>query len=357
MTCFPEKGLESLPQGRPLRIKFGIDPTRDRLHLGHFVPIRVVRSLQEQGHEVHLVLGTFTACMGDPSGQDKTRPFLSPEVVRANGERILERVQPLLLPGIHVHRNHEWFDAMSVPFLLMRLAGRFTVANLLSRDGFRQRVEEHKPIGLHELVVPLLQGWDSVELRADIEIGGTDQLFNFATTRELQVAEGQKPEVCLMTPVIAGTDGRKMSKSFDNCIFLDEVPEEIFGKVLSISDTVMEEWIPLLTDGISVTHPMERKKALAFDIIRQVHGVKAAQSAQAHFEATVQRKEIGKVLFHTRGTLLDIVSSVQAVSRTEARRLIQNGAVTMEGATFWNPHEFLSEGLFRIGKRTVVRIE
>lgn len=355
MTCFPEHGLESLP-ARPLRVKFGIDPTRDRLHLGHFVPLRVVRSLQEQGHEVHLVLGTFTACMGDPSGQDKTRPFLAPETVRANGERILERVQPLLLPGIHVHRNHEWFDAMSVPFLLMRLAGRFTVANLLSRDGFRQRVEDGKPIGLHELVVPLLQGWDSVELRADIEIGGTDQLFNFATTRELQVAEGQKPEVCLMTPVIAGTDGRKMSKSFDNCIFLDEAPEEIFGKVLSISDTVMEEWIPLLTEGVSETHPMGRKKALAFDIIRQTHGIEAAQAAQTHFESTVQRKEVVGVISHAPGTLLDVVASVQNISRTEARRLILNGAVKVDGVPHTDFHGVVSEGLVRVGKRTVVRI-
>ncbi|MHA2063634.1 MAG: tyrosine--tRNA ligase, partial [Candidatus Thorarchaeota archaeon] len=268
----PSDAVETVKNGKNLRIKFGIDPTRERLHLGHFVPLRLLKQLQEQGHSIHLILGTFTAQMGDPSGKDKTRPILDEATVKANGEKILEQVERVLHPGFTVHRNHMFFENMNVPFFLTQLTSQFTVAHMMARDGFKKRGQSG--VAMHELLTPILQGWDSVMVNADVEIGGTDQLFNFQISRDLQAKQGQTPQVCLMTPIINGTDGRKMSKSLDNCIFLDDAPEEIFGKVMSISDEVMEEWIPLLadTDLSSIEHPMKKKKMLAANIVRQLHG-------------------------------------------------------------------------------------
>ena len=363
MHCLPADTLTRIAASkRPLRIKFGIDPTRDRLHLGHFVPMRVARSMQDQGHELHLILGTLTAQLGDPSGQDTTRPILDEAVVKANAEKLLGQCQQVFRPGFVVHRNHEFVDAMSVPFFLMRLAGRITVKGMLSRNGFRSRMEADQAIGLHELLVPLLQGWDSVEVRADVEIGGTDQLFNFQVARQLQEAEGQTPELCVMTPVIRGTDGRKMSKSFDNAIWLDEAPEQMFGKVMSVSDEVMDEWIGLLTDLDPTTlpaHPMERKVALARAIVTQLHGSDAADAADAHFTRTVrERVVLDTDCAEAPATdLLTLVVTVRGESRSRSRKLIQGGGVRVDGAKVLD-HTMTPDvgSLIRVGKRKVVRV-
>lgn len=330
------------------------------MHLGHFVPLRVCRKLQEQGHKLDLILGTLTAQLGDPSGQDKTRPFLTEEDTKRNAEKLLEQARKVLLPGFVVHCNHEFVKDMSIPFFLSTLASKFTVANMLARDGFRKRHEAGTPIALHEFLVPLLQGWDSVVLDADVEIGGTDQLFNFQVARSLQESEGQKPESCIMTPIIRGTDGRKMSKSFGNTIWLDEKPEEMFGQVMSIPDDVTDEWVELLTDLIDLPgHPMVKKKKLAWDIVRQLHGEEAAVMAQEHFESRVQRKETpDEMPIVDQDFLLKIVAMIRNESNNRARKLIRQGGVTVNGDKVTDPLFFPDSGVeIKIGKRKFVRVK
>ena len=359
-TCFPERAESFVRKAvKPLKVKFGIDPTRNRLHLGHFVPLRVCRKLQEQGHHLDLILGTLTAQLGDPSGQDKTRPILSEEEVKQNAEKLLEQASKVLLPGFKVHRNHEFVEEMSIPFFLSNLVSKFTVANMLARDGFRKRHEAGQPISLHEFLVPLLQGWDSVVLDSDVEIGGTDQLFNFQVARSLQESEGQKAEVCIMTPIIRGTDGRKMSKSFDNTIWLDESPENMFGKVMSIPDDVTDEWIELLTDIVDIPgHPMVKKKLLAWDIVRQFHGGTQADEAKAHFESLVQRKELPDEMPEIGADfLLKIVAMVRDTSNNKARKLIQHGGVSINGEKVVDPLFFPEpNSTIKIGKRNFVKV-
>jgi len=359
-THFPAKA-ESFISGaeRPLRVKFGIDPTRDRLHLGHFVPLRVCRKLQEQGHKLDLILGTLTAQLGDPSGRDTTRPILSEDDVKQNAEKLLSQARQVLLPDFTVHRNHEFVEGMSVPFFLSRLVSKFTVANMLARDGFKMRHERGAPIALHEFLVPLLQGWDSVVLKSEVEIGGTDQLFNFQVARSLQESEGQKPESCIMCPIIRGTDGRKMGKSNDNAIWLDENPEDMFGKVMSIPDDVTDEWVELLTDLSNLPgHPMVKKKLLAWDIVRQLHDEDAATAAQAHFESRVQRKETPEEMpLMEADFLLKIVALVRDESNSKARKLIRQGGVSVDGKKVIDPLFFPEPGVtIKIGKRIFVQV-
>ncbi len=353
---FP-KGSSSLLNQRPLRIKFGIDPTRSQLHLGHFVPLRVLRSFQNMGHEIHLVLGSFTAQLGDPSGQNQTRPILSAQDVKQNATEILNQVEQILSPGFHVHWNHEFFENMPLPFFLTQMASRFNVANLMARDGFKSRGQNG--IAMHELLVPLLQGWDSVELKAEVELGGTDQLFNFQIARELQRHEGQQEEICLMTPIINGTDGRKMSKSADNCIFLQDAPEEIFGKVMSIPDSVAEHWLICLTDlNLQIKNPMERKKELAFDLVFQLKGREKAELARQHFEKTVQQHQPVDIQKISPGVVLDLIQQIRQISKSSARKLILGGGVSINEEKIMDPNQFFTSGtLFRIGKRQWFLVE
>jgi len=361
LTFFPEKAEQFLTETvRPLRVKFGIDPTRDRLHLGHFVPLRVCRKLQEKGHNLDLILGTLTAQLGDPSGQDQTRPFIGEAEVKENAEKILSQVEKVLLPGFKVHRNHEFVEGMSVPFFLTNLVSQFTVANMLSRDAFKQRQEHDQPIALHEFLVPLLQGWDSVVLKSEVEIGGTDQLFNFQVARTLQESKGLVPQVCVMTPIIRGTDGRKMSKTFGNTIWVDENPWDMFGQIMSIPDDVMEEWIPLLSDMVNFPneHPMAKKKKLAFDIVEQTHGEKAAIEAQMDFENLVQQGRVPEEIETIQGngrSLLDLVVEIRGESKTRARTLILQGGVKAGETVLLDPvMEVPSGTCLKVGKRVFV---
>jgi tyrosyl-tRNA synthetase len=352
--------IEIFPQGSDTkslnRVKFGIDPTFPKLHLGHLVPLRVVRKMQEQGKDVTIVLGTFTAQMGDPSGRDSTRPILSKKEVEENAEIILQQIKPILKPGFKVFRNGDLFNTMSVP-RLMKIVSDFTVQQIVKRDAFANRMSKDIPIGIHELIVPILQGTDSVKLKSEIEIGGTDQLFNFQIARRLQEINGQEPEVCILTPIINGTDGRKMSKSFGNCIFLDESPEEIFGKCMSISDEVMEEWIPLFQDENKEANPMVRKKKLAFDIVSQIWGKRNADWAQAHFEDTVQAKNIpDDIMDIGESMLLDAVIAIRNCSKTEARRLLASGAVSVDKKKTSENIQVNTGQIIQVGKRNFGRI-
>jgi len=356
LTFFPASAEEFLDKGtKPLRVKFGIDPTRPRLHLGHFVPLRACRKLQAKGHSLDLILGTLTAQLGDPSGQDQTRPFLPEAEVKANAEKILEQVKKVLLPGFNVHRNHEFVDGMSVPFFLTNLVSQFNVANMMARDAFKQRQEHNQPIALHEFLVPLLQGWDSVFLKSEVEVGGNDQLFNFQVARKLQEARGLVPQVCVMTPIIRGTDGRKMSKTFGNTIWLDETPEDMFGQVMSIPDDVMEEWIPLLVDFAPDAnhHPMVRKKWLAEDIVFQLHGRVAATNARMAFENLCQQKRVPEEMptIEMGDTLLGLVAKIRGESNSRARTLISQGGVCVNGQVEKNPSVLpVSGDILKVGK-------
>lgn len=340
-------------------MKFGIDATRDRLHLGHFVQLRLCRALQARGHALDLVLGTLTGQLGDPSGRDRTRPVLSADEVRDNADGLLAQCERVLLPTFRVHRNHELARDLSVPDFLVRLAGRFTVAGLLARDGFRRRMEADHPIAAHELLVPLLQGWDSVVLRSEVEIGGTDQLFNFQIARALQRAEGLPVQDVLMLPLIRGTDGRKMSKSFGNAVWIDEPPDEMFGQVMSVPDDVMEEWLPVLTDLADLPeHPMARKKTLAADIVRQLHGGEAAEAAEASFARTVQRKELPEVRTELASSdLVTLVAAARSTSRSRARQLLESGGVRIGEQIVRDPSRVAAPGeVVRIGRRLAVRV-
>jgi tyrosyl-tRNA synthetase len=317
------------------------------------------RTLQQQGHELDLVLGTLTARLGDPSGRDATRPLLSDEEVQANAARLLGMCDRLLAPGFRVHWNHRFVEGMSVPEFLTGLASRVTVSSMLARDGFRRRLDAGDPIALHELLVPLLQGWDSVVLDAEVEVGGTDQLFNFQVARRLQAARGRPPQVVLMMPIIRGTDGRKMSKSLGNTIWLDEAPEQMFGQILSVSDEVMDEWWEVLCDSPHrPAHPMERKKVLAGDIVRQLHGPEAAARARAHFERVVVDREVPDDLPEVERTdLVTLVAAARQESRSRARRLIEGGGVRVDDQQIRDVECVPASGaVVRVGRRRFVRV-
>jgi len=349
---FPEgEDIENLK-----RVKFGIDPTFPQLHLGHLVPLRMVKQLQEQGKDITIVLGTFTAQMGDPSGKDKTRPILSAKEVEKNAEHILMHVNRILDKGFNVFRNGDIFNKMGVPEL-MHIVSEFSVQQMTNRNAFANRIKSNVPIGVHELIVPILQGTDSVRLEAEIEVGGIDQLFNFQVARKLQIMNDQTPEVCVMSPIINGTDGRKMSKSLGNCIFFDDDPTDVFGKCMSVSDEVMNEWIPLLTNGNKEDNPMSRKKKMSFDIVEQLHDTSMAETCLLQFENNIQNKELPEDIKNIKAeNLLDAIVKIRDCSKTEARRLIKSGAVKVEGNKA-DDNTIIDIGqIIKIGKRDFGKI-
>lgn len=353
--------IEIFPKGSEIkglnRVKFGIDPTFPALHLGHLVPIRLVKQLQEQGKDITIVLGTFTAQMGDPSGKDQTRPILSKEDVEKNAEHILMHVKQILKPGFKVFRNGDVFNEMGVPEL-MKIVSDFTVQQMTKRDAFAKRLQDGVAIGVHELIVPILQGTDSVRLESEIEIGGTDQLFNFQVARRLQELNDQDPEVCMLTPIINGTDGRKMSKSLGNCIFLDDDPTNVFGKCMSISDDTMEEWIPLLTDENREPQPMARKKKMSFDIVEQLFDTTTAKLCLKQFEDMIQKKEIPDEIEDIRADdIVDAVVKIRGCSKTQARRLLVDGAVKIDGVKATDETPIAKGQIIKIGKRDFGRID
>jgi tyrosyl-tRNA synthetase len=327
--------FQRFPEGAQIkpgsRVKFGIDPTFNKLHLGHYVPLRLVKWFQKMGHPVTIVLGTFTAQLGDPSGRDKTRPMIPHDDCLKNADHIHHQLEKLLHPGWKLFNNATLHYNTSVAKFLKTVAN-FTLTHMTSRDSFQKRIEAGESIGMHELMVPICQGMDSVHLETEVEIGGQDQLFNFQITRRLQEIDGQPPQVCLMLPIIRGTDGRKMSKSYQNCIWLDEPAKHIFGKVMSIPDDVMEEWIPLFMekdiDIKSYTNPMDRKKLLAFSIVAELYDWQTAVQETEAFQKTVQNKEPPAEIPEIAGlTLIEVLTKLRKCSRSAARRLVEQGAV------------------------------
>ena len=353
VTCHsPEQLKARLAEGRPLRIKAGFDPTAPDLHLGHGVLLQKMAQFQKLGHQVIFLIGDFTGMIGDPTGKKATRPPLTKEEVLANAETYKAQVFKVLDPEkTEIRFNSEWCSQLKGEDWI-RLAAKFTVAQLLERNDFQKRMAEQQPISFHELLYPLVQAYDSVALQADVELGGNDQLFNLMRGRDLQEAHGQKPQVVLTVPLLIGLDGiEKMSKSLNNYIGFFEDPETQFGKAMSISDSLMWEWYLLLTDllprdieALKQGHPMDAKKGLARRIVSNFHGASAAEAAQ---EAWIRRFSERKTedapevaVEATDGEVLLaklLAERGLAASKKEAERLIAQGAVSLEGEKVSDP--------------------
>jgi tyrosyl-tRNA synthetase len=388
-AVIPEEELETkLSSGRPVRVKLGIDPSAPDLHLGHAVVLRKLRLFQDLGHVAVLIVGDFTGRVGDPAGQSETRPMLAPDQLEANATTYLEQVGRVLdLDRAEIRRNSEWLAGLTFADVA-RLASTQTVARLLERDDFAGRYRAGRPISLVEFLYPLMQGYDSVAVEADVEMGGTDQTFNLLVGRDIQRVHGVEPQVAFTMPLLPGTDGtRKMSKSFGNHVGLTEPPDEQFGKVMSIPDDVMVIWLRLCTDlqpaevdGIErgladgSLHPAEEKRRLAREIVRLYHGPDAAVAAEGRFDQVHREHEIpddvpqaiipegieggdgGRIwlprLLHEMGL---------ASSNSEARRLVEQKGVRLDGEILEDPErEFDREELrgrvLQVGRRRFVRL-
>ena len=355
-----------LKEGRPLKVKAGFDPTAPDIHLGHVVLLRKLRQFQDLGHDVYFLIGDFTAQIGDPTGKDQLRSKMSMKEVVENARTYKKQVFKVLdSKRTKVVFNSEWLGKLSAQKIL-ELTAYSTVGQMLARADFKKRFEDQKEISLLEFVYPLLQGYDSVELKADIELGGSDQKFNLLMGRELQEKFGQKPQVVMMTPLLEGLDGvKKMSKSLGNYIGIDEAPSEIFGKIMSISDELMFRYYEILTDAnleeIKQMHPKEAKMALGQEIVKQFHSEKKAMEARQEFERVFSQKEVPQDLTEyrlTKGeTLIDILVNSKAVtSRNEARRLLKQGGVTLDGKKMEDETMLINDGIIKVGKRRFVKV-
>ncbi len=364
-----------LAQGKPLRIKLGMDPTAPDLHLGHSITLKKMRAFQRRGHTVIFLVGDFTAMIGDPTGRSETRKPLSPEQIKANAATYQKQVSMILDPAkTEVRFNSEWMSQVDTRKLI-EIAAKLSVARMLERDDFEKRLAQQEPLFLHEMLYPLIQGYDSVALKADVEMGGTDQKFNMLVGRELQRAYGQSPQVVMTMPLLEGLDGvRKMSKSYGNYVGLTDTPEDMFGKLMSVSDRLMIKYFELLTDADAATitaaksgaiHPMEAKKRLATSIVTEYHGADAAKRAQQYFETKFQRHEVpaDAPVFKVADAMwvCELMKQLRfAVSTSEARRLLSQGAVRVDGATVNDPNFRFVPGdhkILEVGKRRVARIE
>ena len=376
-----ERKLErSAGDGRPLRVKAGFDPTAPDLHLGHTVLIQKLKHFQEAGHRVVFLIGDFTGMIGDPTGKAETRKVLTREDVARNAATYREQIFKILDPEkTEVRFNSEWLSGLSIEEMV-RIAGQMTVARMLERDDFRRRFEGERPISIHEFLYPLFQGYDSVVLRADVELGGTDQKFNLLVGRDLQRVYGQEPQVVMTTPLLVGLDGvNKMSKSLGNYVGITEPPDAIFGKLMSISDELMVTYYELLSD-VSVgelaalktgleegtRHPMEAKTSLAEEIVARFHGQQAAREAAEGFRNRFSGKRFPDDARRVPGSALggskDLASVVSRVSasfttKSAVRRLIEQGGLEVNGERAVDPaREIVPEGEIRlkIGKKEFV---
>ncbi|MGH8005743.1 MAG: tyrosine--tRNA ligase [Candidatus Binatia bacterium] len=372
-----EELQQKLESGRMLRVKWGADPSAPDLHLGHTVVLNKLRQFQELGHVVIFLIGDFTAMIGDPTGRSETRKPLTRDEVQRNAETYTQQVSKMLDPELtEVRFNSEWTDALS-PTEMVRLCGHYTVARLLERDDFAKRLREGLPIHVHEFLYPLLQGYDSVALRADVEVGGTDQRFNLLVGRELQRAYGQEPQVVLTMPLLEGTDGvQKMSKSLGNAIGITDQPSEMYGKLMSISDALMGRYYELLSavDTARVqeiqagtVHPMEAKKLLAAELVTRFHDQTAATQAAAEFTQRFQRRELPDEMeiftWSGKESTVWICHLLRtaglAKSTSEARRLVGQGGVKVDGERIEDADIQLpaqGEKVLQVGRRRVIRI-
>ena len=382
------KKLErSRGDGVPLVVKQGFDPTRPDLHIGHAVSIRKLRAFQELGHQVVFVVGDYTARVGDPSGRSETRPALSPAEIEAHAATYAEQVGRILdVDRVRVEYNSKWLAPLNLADIL-ELTSAYTVARMLERDDFEKRLRENRPISMMELMYPLMQAYDSVALAADVELGGSDQKFNLLVARTIQERYGQEPQVCLIMPLLRGTDGeQKMSKSYDNYIGITEAPEEMYGKTMSIPDTLLAEWYELASglkgealaaaQARAEASPYEAKRELARLVTAAYHGEAGAAAGAEHFDTVFRKKEdpdempeVAVRLSHEDvryedgrvwGVGLLVVAGL-ASSKSEAVRLIDQGAVAVDGEVLEDRQatvaaEAGSERVIRRGKRRFARV-
>jgi tyrosyl-tRNA synthetase len=370
------KLTRALKENRPLRVKAGFDPTAPDLHLGHTVLIHKLKHFQELGHQVIFLIGDFTGMIGDPTGQSETRVALSKEKVLENSKTYERQIFKILDPAkTLVEFNSRWMSTMTAEALI-HLSAQYSVARMLERDDFHTRYHEQKPISIHEFMYPLVQGYDSVALKSDIEVGGTDQKFNLLVGRDLQRGYGQEAQVVITMPLLEGTDGvRKMSKSFGNYIALEDTPNDMFGKLMSISDTLMLRYYELLTTedlaGVNAAHPMEAKQALAQLIVTRYHGNEAAKHARAGFQQKFSEREFPSepdVLLTLRvGDMIgidfredsdirlpDLLEKTKLVpSKSEARRLIIQGGIEVDDKKESDPNKLIT---FKVNQRRRLKI-
>ncbi len=369
---------KSAQTGTPLRIKFGIDPTGYDVHIGHLVPIRKMRDFQDLGHTGVIIIGDFTAQIGDPTGRDESRPPLTHEEILANSEKYMDQLYTVLKPEqTEVRYQSEWFGAMGMADVL-KLMGKFTLAQFMAHDTFRTRFEQGLALGMHEIMYPILQGYDSVAIRSDVELGATEQKFNILCGRDMQRHFGQEQQVAVLSPILTGTDGvSKMSKSLNNYIAVFDPPTEKFGKVMSIPDELILNYFKYAADAdedllnevkselAKGTNPMLLKKRLAREIVGFYHGETAANEAQSAFEQIFSKRELPEDMpeFAVSGEKIRIskllLDSGLCASGGEAKRLIQGGGVTLDGEKVASPEtevEIADGQVLRAGKRKFLRL-
>jgi tyrosyl-tRNA synthetase len=375
-----EKLKAARKEGRALRIKYGADPSAPDIHLGHTVPIRKLREFQDLGHKVVFIIGDFTARIGDPTGKSETRKRLTPEEVDDNARTYLAQIFKILDPKkTEVVKNSSWFDRMTFAQII-ELGAKYTVARMLERDDFKKRISEERPIFIHEFLYPLAQGWDSVVVKADVEIGGTDQKFNCLVARDIMREAGMTPQCVMTFPILLGTDGvNKMSKSLSNYIGITEPPREIFGKIMSIPDSIMGDYFELtlgykkedvkkITDDVEkgIIHPRNLKARLGRELVTLYHSAPAAQAAEEEFNRVFREKELPdeilqKIFYREdcEPTITNLLTKTGlAPSNREARRLVSGGGVYVDNIRVESPDNRLEPGehIVKVGKRRFLKI-
>ena len=364
---------EKLKLGRPLRVKLGVDPTSSDIHLGHSIVLRKLREFQDLGHQAVLIIGDFTGMIGDPSGRSVARPHLSSEEVKANAETYREQAFKVLdASRTEIVFNGDWFRQMRYEDVI-RLNSRVTLQQMLQREDFSERLDKQHPIHAHEIQYPIMQGWDSVMVRADVELGGTDQLFNILVGRDFQREEGMAQQVVFLLPILEGLDGsKKMSKSLGNFIGVNESPAKMFGKLMSISDELMARYYPMLLRRTlsSDVHPMQAKKDLAFEIVRTYHSSAEAEKTLEEWNIRFSEKRLGDTELpgfgKRQGEALNIVVAAYLEvfhlekSRAETGRLIRQGSVQLDGAKIVDPKttiDLQAGQILRLDKTHAVRAQ
>jgi tyrosyl-tRNA synthetase len=370
--------MDAARAGRPLRVKLGLDPTSPDIHLGHTVVLRKMRQFQDLGHKAVLIIGDYTARIGDPTGQNTTRPMLSPEQIERNAKTYFEQAGKILdtrPEKLEVRHNSEWLADLRLADII-KLAGAMTVARMLERDTFAIRYKKGDPIGVHEFLYPLMQGYDSVMIRSDVELGGTDQTFNNLVGRDLQRLNNQPPQIVITTPILVGLDGKeKMSKSKGNYVGVTDEPSNMFGKIMSISDDMMDNYYTLLTDlpmdriaeltDPGKTHPKQAKVLLGKTIVAQSYGPQAAEAAAAEFEKVFAQGQLPEdmpevVLPAVPISIKNLLTTCKLVDTGgEAKRMVQQGGVSVDGQKVTDPNAEVSprDGLvIQVGKRRFARL-
>jgi tyrosyl-tRNA synthetase len=371
-----EELTKLLNSGKKLRLKEGFDPSSADIHMGHMVGLRKLRQFQELGHQVVLIVGDWTAQIGDPSGASVTRPMLTAEKVKENAETYMKQFFRVVdREKTEVRWQSEWFGNFSLADVI-KLTSKFTVAQFLAREDFNNRFKAGKPIAITEFMYPLLQAYDSVAVQSDVEFGGQDQKFNFLVGRELQTMMGQRPQQCFMTALLVGTDGvHKMSKSLGNYIGVDESPDEIYGKVMALADNMIIQYFELLTDvsdselmdfkrqiAGNAINPMVLKKRLAVELVTQLHGHDAAVKADEHFTNVFQKREmpeeIAEITVAADEDIRDIITRANiAKSRSDATRLLQQGAISIDGVKLTSGKTAYQDGnIIKVGKHNFIKL-